>query len=269
MIMILNPLEKELFNRGIPERFIRATWEDYKFEGFKRISKDFFHKFVNFEETRGFFFTGSCGSGKTMLASLIAKEIYLNGGRFRFVNIRDLKNEYLIACRSKGKIDMLDKYSNVDYLVLNDLGAEKLGEGTIECIFSILNNREEKNKYNIIITSNLTLKEIEIKVMDRIPSRIKGLCGDSFNFPKTDWRTKEGRYDPEKAKPVEIYNVPEKGKEYVPTVKIYMDCWNKLKGGNLNFPDPTVIGFMKKYEHLFDKSMVKEVEVVDDGINPW
>jgi len=253
-----NEAEKNLLIRGIPENFVRATWNDFNFKerddekkGYPMEPSDF-GDFINNNEQRGFFFTGPCGSGKSMLASIIMIKLYLRGKSFYFRNVRDLKNEYLVAVRNKNKIDMLDKYSNIDYFVLNDLGAEKLGEGTVECIFSILDNRESANKFGIIITSNLDLNEIEEKVMDRIPSRIQGLCGDPSVFPKIDWRTREDRFDPIKAKPIQVYNEPKEDR-YVPSKEEVQTCFDKMRKWGIRLDGNKWISM---YEHLLRRDQL-------------
>lgn len=244
----LNEAERQLLVRGIPDTFIRATWKDFDFSKYV-FSESKFKKFIKGEEReRGYFLTGSCGSGKTFLASLIGKYLVLNGFKCLFRHIRDLKNEYLAAVRGHNKIDMLDKYSNVDYLILNDLGAEKLGEGAIECIYSILDNRELKNRYRMIITSNLDLNEIESKVMDRIPSRIMGLCGDPIVFPDVDWRVLPNRYEPKNSPPVPLQEKEKEEDPYNPTALEVQTMFDKLRGGNLNFRYPMRLFFMKGQE---------------------
>ena len=60
-------------------------------------------------------------------------------------------------------------------LILDDMGAEKTSEWSIQTLYSIIDRRYRDEKQTLI-TSNLTLDEIAEKVGDRIASRIAGMC---------------------------------------------------------------------------------------------
>jgi DNA replication protein DnaC len=69
--------------------------------------------------------------------------------------------------------DLIKKYSNIDVLVLDDLGAEKMTEWAYSVLYVLINERYEKDKITIF-TSNLSLNELSEKLGDdRIPSRIE------------------------------------------------------------------------------------------------
>ena len=118
----------------------------------------------------------------------------------------------------------------MEYLVFNDLGAEKLGEGVVEGIFSVIDNREVRNKYKLVVTSNLTYEEIKDKIMDRIPSRLHGLCGDPQMFPNIDWRNREDRFNPELAEPVTVEIETKKEESFVPNKEVAQTCFDKMVG---------------------------------------
>ncbi|MBS3969909.1 MAG: ATP-binding protein [Clostridia bacterium] len=128
---------------------------------------------------KGLFFCGPVGSGKTFLASATARELLLNNHEVLFVVVPDFldalrftfdKNDNGIT--EKGLMDVV---WNIPILILDDLGAHNYTQWTVNKIYSLLNYRLN-NKLPTIITSNLTLNELEILLGDRTCSRIIALC---------------------------------------------------------------------------------------------
>lgn len=72
--------------------------------------------------------------------------------------------------------ETIEKYMNVDLLVIDDFLTTKPTEWVIETLYRIINHRYENMK-KTIITSNLSLPEIEERLQDqRITSRIDRMC---------------------------------------------------------------------------------------------
>ena len=69
------------------------------------------------------------------------------------------------------EMDMVEKYSSVPFLVLDDLGSEKTTEYAVTTLYLIIDNRYSWIK-NTIITTNLTAAEIGEKLSERIASRL-------------------------------------------------------------------------------------------------
>lgn len=99
--------------------------------------------------------------------------------------------ELLMKIRSCFSLDkceetIVNKYSNVPFLVLDDLGVEKGSEWALQTLYIIINNRYS-NCLQTVITSNFSIEEIGIKLGDRIASRIAGMC-DVVELTGTDRR---------------------------------------------------------------------------------
>lgn len=60
-------------------------------------------------------------------------------------------------------------------IIIDDIGVEKSTDWMLETLYSIVNERYEKNLPTVFI-SNLSLKELADKVGDRIASRIAEMC---------------------------------------------------------------------------------------------
>lgn len=132
-----------------------------------------------------YFIWGITGSGKTLYSAALVREIlrrnYLKGRCLtaRFITFDDV----LLQIRrtynrqeglSEGEI--IDRYRQVDYLVLDDFGIHKQTDWTYQVLYSIINHRYEHLK-PIIITSNYSLEDLAVKLEDdRIVSRLASMC---------------------------------------------------------------------------------------------
>lgn len=117
--------------------------------------------------------TGKAGRGKSHLAYSIIKGLSDKTKKLGLlVNVTDLLSE--IKRDFSKEAFWIDKLTDVDYLVLDDLGAEKVSEWSISIFYSLLNKRT-----NTIITTNLTPAEIRKTYGERIASRIRKGCDKS------------------------------------------------------------------------------------------
>lgn len=138
-------------------------------------------------DNRSLFFTGNSGVGKTYVAVSILRGFVKNLScgdfitPFRetpvFVNVPELLLDIreCFNSNSKSEKEMLQKYLHTKLLILDDLGAEKTTDWSLQSLYIIINHRGSERKQTII-TSNLTLDEIKGNLSDRIASRIKGMC---------------------------------------------------------------------------------------------
>lgn len=138
------------------------------------------------EDNRSLFIAGSFGSGKTHYA-VSAMKNYINClpntcfvSPFNKLPLFITIPELLLKIRSTFSLErceeeIVDKYSNTPLLILDDLGAEKTTEFSLQTLYIILNRRYNE-QLQTIITSNLTLDEVKDRLGDRIASRIAGMC---------------------------------------------------------------------------------------------
>lgn len=148
------------------------------FETFKVNDKNRnVHTYIkNMKELESLFITGKCGHGKSHLASAIAMSIFDTGHRVRFLTVPNLLLEIRDTFKKdteKSEMDIVSSYLDCKYLFLDDFGAEKISEWTLETIYVLIDTRI-RNMRPTIITSNLSLPEVEDRFNDRIASRIAG-----------------------------------------------------------------------------------------------
>lgn len=122
-------------------------------------------------------FTGSTGLGKTHLSLAIAREVIEKGYGVLYVSAQNLLSaiESEHFQREGRQTDTLELASGCDLLILDDLGAEFQTPFTQSTIYNLLNTRMMK-RLPFIISTNLSLKEIEKRYTERVVSRLLGSC---------------------------------------------------------------------------------------------
>lgn len=118
---------------------------------------------------------GGTGAGKTHLVKCMANELIQQGKVVNLVTAFSL-NQDMIKAYSTFDIDQreqtLQKYLDVEYLFIDDLGTEIKQKGlTVNMLYLILNERKMRG-LSTIITSNLDMVEIRDQYDERISSRI-------------------------------------------------------------------------------------------------
>ncbi len=136
------------------------------------------------KDKRGLYIFGTTGVGKTYNLKILLKRNHEKGGNAKMytvpeflnklANLRmEMVNDTHQTGRNSGIIQKM--LSGDETLILDDLGAETLSERKIEDLYRLINNMYEKNT-TLIISSNLSIQELEKKVGDRICSRLVGMC---------------------------------------------------------------------------------------------
>lgn len=121
---------------------------------------NFYENYDLAKNNKGLYLHGSFGSGKTYLLTALLNELKLTKNvsveMVYFPEVlRSIKEDF-DAFGYK-----MQRFMNVDILLLDDIGAEKVTEwGRDEVLGTILQTRMEKNK-TTFFTSNLTIKELE------------------------------------------------------------------------------------------------------------
>ena len=124
------------------------------------------------------FLSGQTGVGKTHLARCMAKELIDLNKVVLLTTSFAMNQDFLKSYASKDldeKDYILKKYLNAEILFIDDLGTELRQPGiTVNYLYMILNERKV-NKRPTIITSNLTLADLQDYYDERISSRITDL----------------------------------------------------------------------------------------------
>lgn len=193
---------------GIGQRFHKASFNNFTtdFSGQEsalKKAKTFVDNFIKSDgRCRGLFFIGKPGTGKTHLCTAVCKEIlpcayYHAGCPLKIVNVTEFLNEIKATYNDNAQereSDVLEKY-NYALLIFDDLGKEYSrislgGSWASEKIYAVINKRYEKEMATIV-TTNLSITELEKKIDPAIVSRLFEMCeGVKCNWK--DYR-KEGK----------------------------------------------------------------------------
>ena len=144
----------------------------------------------NFNEKGGYLLIqGKVGVGKSFLTHCVTKELIDSGKTVIYLtayNLIDIMTD--ISLRRNDEISTQLLYE-CDLLIIDDLGSERQTDFSVMQIFNLLNERIIKNKA-VVISTNLTVGEIESLYDERITSRIMGcfsgikLYGDDIRVSK-------------------------------------------------------------------------------------
>lgn len=110
---------------------------------------------------------GAIGTGKTHTACAMAAQAWASGLRVLFLPVVELLDQL----RPDGVKDALHKATNVDLLVLDDLGGERPTDWTGERLYAVINRRWLEERPTIV-TSNLAPDALEKAVGPRVWSRL-------------------------------------------------------------------------------------------------
>jgi DNA replication protein DnaC len=189
----------------VPQKYLKASFDS--FEGGKTVKELCQVAILDHESVM---LCGKTGCGKTHLAvamlrhfvSTTKNELGLrerteddiprngNDSRIMFLSVPEL----LLQIRGTFAKDseqteesVIERYSNMSLLILDDLGAEKTSEWVESTLYLIIDRRNRGQRWTIV-TSNLSLEEIEQHLGARIASRLSDMKVVNIKLP--DYRKK-------------------------------------------------------------------------------
>lgn len=144
------------------------------------------------EDPHDLVLSGPSGCGKTHLAVGIMRSMVqagslgYTGGRFITASelLMEIRGTYN-GDKFVNEADLVECFGNVDFLVLDDLGAEKATEWAIATLYLIIDRRYREMKPTIV-TTNLSVDDIASYLSPRIASRLAG--GKVIEIKMPDWR---------------------------------------------------------------------------------
>lgn len=175
--------QSELRQTGIPGRFFGWRLADLdKSKARTRVEKYVQDFKAHREKGEGLLIAGGTGTGKTtMTAALVGDLILKRTVRdeefvghigIRFVTIADLLNA---AKDFENKRDYFDKLTRAALLVIDDLGCVRLTEFAADELAGLFDHRY-RELLPLIITTNLSKKDLAAYLGDRAVSRLEECC---------------------------------------------------------------------------------------------
>lgn len=128
-----------------------------------------------YEENQGLLLWGPVGTGKSYAAATIANELLERRTSVVMTSFIKILKEVGTFDADNGRIE---KINSAKLLIIDDLGAERGTDYTLERVYDIIDSRYRSNK-PIILTTNLTMeqmKDCEDIRYNRIYDRIFEMC---------------------------------------------------------------------------------------------
>lgn len=173
---LINKVKKYKDISVIDRKFLEITFDNANMsERHMVIAKKYADNFIKSGTLDGgILFYGSVGTGKTYATACICNHLMNNGKTVLVMNL----GLYLLKIKrewAEAENDVLNYVKNCDLLVIDDLGVEKISEFVLEKVFTLIDTRYRSGK-PMLITSNLSMKQIGNLFGDRIVDRIKEKC---------------------------------------------------------------------------------------------
>lgn len=142
-----------------------------------------------YEDNRGLLLYGPVGTGKSYAAAVIANELLDR-------RISVVMTSFIKILKEVGTFDLdngrIEKINQSKLLIIDDLGAERGTDYTLERVYDIIDSRYRSNK-PIILTTNLTMEQMkncEDIRYNRIYDRIFEMCYP-VKVTGLSWRKRE------------------------------------------------------------------------------
>lgn len=160
--------------------------------------ENFCNKFDDFQNKRvGIIMYGNPGTSKTYYTNCMINDLESKGKIYIAWNVSGYIRK-IIDSYSKSSLDnaleskMLKSINDVDIVVLDDLGSEKLTEKGKEYLYNLVNEIYMKNKKLIVSTNNdfsSLDNHLRFNGSDKIMDRLREICYP-FHF---DWESRRGK----------------------------------------------------------------------------
>ena len=191
-------LDRLFKDAHIPERYADCYFDSFHISKHNQDAVNAAYDVI--EKDKGVIFYGERGTGKTMLASIIANEMNKQGKNALFTSMPELFDSIRARFKEGNAKDIVDGVKDAAYLILDDVGTEKMTRWVSEQLFIIINHRYNK-QLPLIITTNYEPKEFARRLCvvdsngpdrisaERIISRLNEMC-KFVRVGGTDWRMK-------------------------------------------------------------------------------
>ena len=154
---------RDIINKIYKQNYVGRKFQEQNFENFNinlenemavKVAKAYTNKSIEKMQNDRLIITGESGVGKTHLAASIANKLIENDKIVlmgRLTMLLDMIKE-TFRDNTKSENELIELYSNVDMIIIDDLGTEKISQWALEKMYIIIQSRNE-NGLPIIITT--------------------------------------------------------------------------------------------------------------------
>lgn len=178
---------------NISPRFTEKSLGNFKIENKnqEQVINGVYQFLAQFESSTGMIFMGKPGTGKSHLATAIAKEVICKKGKSAMMTtamkmLRQIKSSW--KDESISEETALRKFIQPDVLIIDEIGVQFGSDTERLYLTEIINDRYEWMKQTIVLT-NLTMEELNVVLGERILDRFRE-GGQVLVF---DWKSYRGR----------------------------------------------------------------------------
>ncbi len=185
---------RKIINNIYKDNYMKKRLQKYNFEDFSDIYKDTYiiNQLIKFtdlciksEMKNGLIIYGNIGYEKTYLAACIANKMIeqnkialMEKGSSIIDRIKESFNKGGLSERQ-----IIELYSNVDMLIIDDFGNEKLSKWALEKLYKIISNRYD-NELPIVITTRYNKEQLiellstenDTKIAEEIVGVLNEMC---------------------------------------------------------------------------------------------
>ncbi len=168
---IRSELNTTSFDRLLEEYYSGEDLEHFRES--KQKSLNFVNNFGS--DYQNLLFYGTVGTGKSMLSSCIAGDLLRRGHSVLYFSSSALIDRLAKSTFERSGVSSTDNNPiyECELLIIDDLGTEMTNSFTVAALFALLNERFLRKK-PVIISTNLSLEELQARYTDRIFSRLTG-----------------------------------------------------------------------------------------------
>ena len=178
-------LAEKVSQSGIPAIYRRKSYSDYvEISENNSAARLAAQEYLETESDHWLYIWGGCGTGKTFLASLIAKEWIEHVGDAQFTTFQNILEELKSSFDDKQikASGIMGQYLNCDLLVLDDVGTGYFSDWGVAIFYWLINERYNAVKPTVL-TSNYSMEELRERLVSkdaysgaRIISRLRQMC---------------------------------------------------------------------------------------------
>lgn len=185
---------RKIINSIYKDNYMKKRLQKYNFEDFRDIYKDTYiiNQLIKFtdlciksEMKNGLIIYGNIGYEKTYLAACIANKMIEQNKIALMEKSSSIIDRIKESFNKEGlsETQIIELYSNVDMLIIDDFGNEKLSKWALEKLYKIISNRYD-NELPIVITTRYNKEQLiellstenDTKIAEEIVGVLNEMC---------------------------------------------------------------------------------------------
>lgn len=167
----------------IPAKYLDARWSTYSASTaaqrkVAKIGSAYAERFGHFERPgASLLLMGAIGTGKTLLASLIAKQV-MERVPALYMTVTDM-HRWVRASYAKGSLlteaDVMEQLATMPLLIIDEIGASRGSDAEKQLMFDVIDSRYANQK-PMILATNLDPDELREELGERMMDRLREVC---------------------------------------------------------------------------------------------